>query len=58
MRVELRPWNVFPAVLGSVSVIRRLSAEPAVSDDRLDRAMDAPITAREASTVVVEPSQV
>lgn len=56
--VELRFWNVLPAVLGSVSVRRRLSDEPAVSDDRPDIEMLDPMTARDETIVVVVPAHV
>src|SRR5512144_2851142 len=51
-------WNVLPAPLGSVSVTRRWSVEPAVVALRFESARFVPITAREASTVDVVPPQV
>ena len=56
--VEVTFWNVLSALAGRVRVIRRWSVAPAVSEPRFERARLVPITAREASTLLVAPEQV
>ena len=56
--VEDRFWKVLSALAGSVKVIRRWSVAPAVSEPRFERARLVPITARDASTLLVVPEHV